>query len=33
MGACRDQVTAPGSYALSVPALDVVVCKSEFGGS
>lgn len=31
LGACAVNATAPGSYALSVPALDVVVCKSEFG--
>ena len=31
LGACAVNATAPGSYALRVPALDVVVCKSEFG--
>ena len=31
VGACAPAVTAPGAYALSVPALDVVVCKTEFG--
>ena len=31
LGACASKATASGSYALSVPALDVVVCKSEFG--
>jgi glycosidase len=31
LGACAVNATAPGSYALTVPALDVVVCKSEFG--
>ena len=31
LGACADRVTAPGSYAMSVPALDVVVCKSQIG--
>ncbi|MEM9573070.1 MAG: alpha-amylase family glycosyl hydrolase [Pseudomonadota bacterium] len=30
LGACAVNATAPGSYALRVPALDVVVCKSEF---
>ena len=29
-GQCAVNATAPGSYAVSVPALDVVVCKSEF---
>jgi len=31
LGACAVNATAPGSYAMTVPALDVVVCKSEFG--
>lgn len=31
LGACAVNATAPGSYAMRVPALDVVVCKSEFG--
>ena len=30
LGLCRTTVTAPTSYAMTVPALDVVVCKSEF---
>ena len=33
LGECADEASAPGSYAFSVPALDVVVCKSEFGGA
>ena len=31
LGECAASVTAPGAYALSIPALDSVVCKSEFG--
>ena len=31
LGACAENARAPGSYAIRVPALDVVVCKSEFG--
>lgn len=31
LGACAPEVTAPTSYALTLPALDVVVCKTEFG--
>ena len=30
LGQCQAGVTAPGSYAMSVPALDVLVCKTEF---
>lgn len=30
LGQCTISATAPGSYAIRVPALDVVVCKSEF---
>jgi glycosidase len=30
LGSCREAATAPGSYALSIPALDAIVCKSEF---
>jgi glycosidase len=30
LGDCAAKATAPGSYAMNVPALDVVVCKSEF---
>ena len=33
LGGCESDVSAPGSYAVNIPALDVVVCKSEFGGS
>lgn len=33
LGQCQGAVTAPGSYAMSVPALDVLVCKTEFGAS
>ncbi len=33
LGACAGNATAPGSYPVRVPALDVVVCKSEFGGA
>jgi glycosidase len=31
LGQCSVSATAPGSYAITVPSLDVVVCKSEFG--
>ncbi|MFN3211865.1 MAG: alpha-amylase family glycosyl hydrolase [Henriciella sp.] len=31
LGQCQVNVRAPGSYAMSIPALDVVVCKTEFG--
>lgn len=31
LGACSSNVTAPGSYPMAVPALDVVVCKTQFG--
>lgn len=30
LGQCAVNASAPGSYALRVPALDVVVCKTEF---
>lgn len=30
LGQCSVSATTPGSYAIRVPALDVVVCKSEF---
>lgn len=30
LGQCSVSAAAPGSYAIRVPALDVVVCKSEF---
>nr|WP_156780851.1 alpha-amylase family glycosyl hydrolase [Hyphomonas sp. Mor2] len=30
LGDCAVNATAPGSYAMSVPALDVLVCKSQF---
>lgn len=33
LGECQGAVTAPGSYAMSIPALDVLVCKTEFGTS
>lgn len=31
LGRCATDATAPTSYAMTIPALDVVVCKSEFG--
>ncbi|MEO0450154.1 MAG: alpha-amylase family glycosyl hydrolase [Pseudomonadota bacterium] len=31
LGECANSATAPTSYAMTVPALDVVVCKSAFG--
>lgn len=30
LGACATSSAAPGSYAMTIPALDVMVCKSEF---
>ncbi len=30
LGACQPSVSAPGSYQLDVPALDLLVCKTEF---
>ena len=32
LGQCHVNATAPGSYKMTIPALDVVVCKTEFGG-
>lgn len=31
-GVCPTRVAAPASLALTIPALDIVVCKSSFGG-
>ena len=30
LGSCAVNANAPGSYSVSVPALDAVVCKAEF---
>ena len=31
LGQCSVAVTAPTSYTMTIPALDAVVCKTEFG--
>ena len=31
LGRCVVDAAAPGAYRMTVPALDVVICKSEFG--
>ncbi len=30
VGSCEPEATAPGSYALDIPALDLLACKTEF---